>query len=55
MVEPVATAFSDERSVVAQAGCSLTAWMIAGTMTVRVGRSRSMAASAILRDEAGVD
>ena len=46
MVDPVETAFSDERSVVAQAGCSLTAWMVAGTSTVRVGRSRSMAASA---------
>ena len=47
MVDPVETALSEERSVVAQPGCSVTAWMIAGTSTVKVGRSRSMAASVV--------
>ena len=45
MVDPVETAFREDRSVVAQSGCSVTAWMVAGTSTVKVGRSRSIAAS----------
>ena len=47
MVDPVEIAFSEDRSVVAQSGCSVTAWMMAGTSTVRVGRSRSIAASVV--------
>ena len=47
MLDPVDTAFRDDKSVEAQAGCSLTAWMVAGTSTVKVGRSRAMVASAV--------
>ena len=46
MVDPVETARSEERSVSAQSGWSLTAWIVAGTSTVNVGRSRAMVASA---------
>ena len=46
MVDPVEIAFSDDTSVAGHAGCSVTAWMIAGTSTVNVGRSRSKLASA---------
>ncbi len=47
MVDPVEIALKEDKSVVAQPGWSVTAWMIAGTSTVRVGRSRSIVASVV--------
>ena len=45
MVDPVETAFSEVRSMESQSGWSVTAWMMAGTSTVRVGRSRLITAN----------
>jgi hypothetical protein len=45
-VEPVVMQRKLSSGVCAHSGCSIMAWMVAGTSTVSVGRSRAIASSA---------